>query len=715
MIARPLILAALAALSATAVEAEDVALRSPRDDAYIRSIIGLDFKKHQQVMKELGIAIKDDVLSCICRAANYGSSSTSQFYHPDTIGEFNRRYSCNHPGPPCVVSGYGCTRHPFPTDSTLWDKCAARFPGSENIMQEMLRASRAIGGGKDDLADALKACRRSYQAERDLRLGAYDRAGYDYLKRKGIKLLPEPESVAKRFDDRARASLAVSSEKMRDQSKKAREELDKAILDTVGGKLFSDAKVKENASAVAQAASDLLALRLEETQMRIRALKKESDGHARGITFGEDHRLKNMREANSEIAQLERQASKLSSDKSQLDSFVKGLATAGDLLTLEQKINGAKSGGAREAADLVLHVGTMAQGYLNDFATGRNALGKSAGEALRRGVSPDLLQRFEKLQDRVAAVNTLNNALTGAVNLANKGMQAYSYYEKIDAARRKAEDLARSGDFNAAQTQMLNALRYGATAANIAADFMPPIVSDYARLCGDALKIPQATLAIINKSRDRADVLADLYGSQAGSDAVTYFQKAYPGAHLDREHYLFREAGLNGYRIDKGDRASGDGLPAYAVIPDADIAPYYFDERGYNTLREAAFLFPIATGKRMTDGDLADMFARSNGQVPDIADLRQKADTALRKAAEEKAMADMLGLKVIDDRTRGDLVSFRLLMSETLPKSCILSPDQQKRLFDSYRQAEGRDKVTEYLQNYGARLKEAEAAAQARQ
>jgi hypothetical protein len=85
----------------------------------------LNHSKLGQVLDNLGIGATGDLMNCLCRQAGYGSSSTAQFYHPDTIGEYNRTYSCSQPGDPCVVSGFGCTRHPLPSWPEPWEYCMA--------------------------------------------------------------------------------------------------------------------------------------------------------------------------------------------------------------------------------------------------------------------------------------------------------------------------------------------------------------------------------------------------------------------------------------------------------------------------------------------------------------------------------------------------------------------------------------------------------------
>ncbi|MGE4442418.1 MAG: hypothetical protein AB7D27_13160 [Desulfomicrobium sp.] len=85
----------------------------------------LNHKKMENVFEHLGVAPSQEFLNCLCRSAGYGSPGTAQIYHPDTIGDYNPKYSCNKPGDPCVVSGFGCMRYPLPSDSGIWEACLA--------------------------------------------------------------------------------------------------------------------------------------------------------------------------------------------------------------------------------------------------------------------------------------------------------------------------------------------------------------------------------------------------------------------------------------------------------------------------------------------------------------------------------------------------------------------------------------------------------------
>ena len=77
------------------------------------------------VLGYLGVMPPKDMLDCICVSGAYGSPQTAREYHPDTVGDYDPRYECNHPGPPCIVAGFGCTRHPLPADPQKWSTCAA--------------------------------------------------------------------------------------------------------------------------------------------------------------------------------------------------------------------------------------------------------------------------------------------------------------------------------------------------------------------------------------------------------------------------------------------------------------------------------------------------------------------------------------------------------------------------------------------------------------
>lgn len=90
----------------------------------METLLALPHDELVNVLGVLKILPPDDMMTCICQRAAYGQMGTTQIYHPDTYGEYDPRYECNKPGPPCIVSGYGCTRNPLPSDPAIWKDCA---------------------------------------------------------------------------------------------------------------------------------------------------------------------------------------------------------------------------------------------------------------------------------------------------------------------------------------------------------------------------------------------------------------------------------------------------------------------------------------------------------------------------------------------------------------------------------------------------------------
>jgi hypothetical protein len=83
----------------------------------------MNHTKIEAVFKSIGFSSSLNFFNCVCRTRRYGSSTASQYYHPGTIGDYNPKYSCNHPGDPCIVSGGGCLRYPLPQERKYWDPC----------------------------------------------------------------------------------------------------------------------------------------------------------------------------------------------------------------------------------------------------------------------------------------------------------------------------------------------------------------------------------------------------------------------------------------------------------------------------------------------------------------------------------------------------------------------------------------------------------------
>lgn len=97
------------------------------------AIFALPHDQLLAVLRTLGITPPKNLLNCVCRSAGYGSPQTSQFYHPDTFGQYDKRYVCQRPGEPCIVAGYGCLRFPLPGNPSIWATCAAEVAGPGEV------------------------------------------------------------------------------------------------------------------------------------------------------------------------------------------------------------------------------------------------------------------------------------------------------------------------------------------------------------------------------------------------------------------------------------------------------------------------------------------------------------------------------------------------------------------------------------------------------
>lgn len=99
--------------------------KATKPPAAVDQALKLPHDKLMTLLKRIGTTPSQKFMDCLCRAGGYGNSGTGQFYHPDTLGTYDERYSCQHPGDPCIVQGYGCTRHPLPSDPEAWKSCGA--------------------------------------------------------------------------------------------------------------------------------------------------------------------------------------------------------------------------------------------------------------------------------------------------------------------------------------------------------------------------------------------------------------------------------------------------------------------------------------------------------------------------------------------------------------------------------------------------------------
>lgn len=131
--------------SAVSAQDEDKGLpqRNERDTHAVERWIGLAHDRQLLVLQSLGVRVPQDFFSCVCKAGGFGQPGTRQYYHPGVIGKPDDRYACQRPGPPCVVEGYGCTRHDLPTNRKDFEDCAALIAkevGHGNPLDNILSA-----------------------------------------------------------------------------------------------------------------------------------------------------------------------------------------------------------------------------------------------------------------------------------------------------------------------------------------------------------------------------------------------------------------------------------------------------------------------------------------------------------------------------------------------------------------------------------------------
>ena len=94
-----------------------------------RYLSQLNHAKMEKLMQRLGKKAPDSFYNCLCRADGGGAAAgVGVSYHPQPVKPYNKRYSCNREGPPCMASGMGCWRFPLPNDEKIWAACMKANP-----------------------------------------------------------------------------------------------------------------------------------------------------------------------------------------------------------------------------------------------------------------------------------------------------------------------------------------------------------------------------------------------------------------------------------------------------------------------------------------------------------------------------------------------------------------------------------------------------------
>lgn len=120
----------------------DADTAAAKKDHIIDRLARLDYDKLKLVLDHMEVTPPRSLYECMCAAARYHSSSAASVFSPEQyLQPYDERYSCHQPGPPCIVAGNGCTRHPLPSDPEIWKTCMQleQMPGGERLDDMLLR------------------------------------------------------------------------------------------------------------------------------------------------------------------------------------------------------------------------------------------------------------------------------------------------------------------------------------------------------------------------------------------------------------------------------------------------------------------------------------------------------------------------------------------------------------------------------------------------
>jgi hypothetical protein len=696
------ILAIIATLALTVGPAlAQQAARGPAEEKVLQGVIMLPHERQLEVMKRLGVKPEGGFLNCLCAQAGYGSSSTQQFYHPDTIGEYNKAYSCSQPGAPCVVSGFGCMRYPLPSDGKIWERCATanRPEGGKTVLDSILAGAAGRGGARAaDVRKALADCRANWENQVDTRsvLAPYD--GFDYLSARGVPVLPPPPKLAAKMKSEAELAQAKIVERLREKEKVAEEQLQDSLTSQVAASIF---KNKDNHIAAATLARELTELEAGDVRREIEKLTAQQKNLK--IPAGQE-KTWTYTSIQSEIDGKKARMAQYERDQKHLKEFILAVDAAQDIKDLSEHYENATGGDPRKAAGAIHGTGEIVQKYLDLYREHRDELaGELADAAATEGLTDAQQKLFQSMTTQNEVMKGASQAMGETLKAGSWAMKTWDGYQSFKQSLAEAERMNDAGNYTAAQARMLQAFTTMSKLSEAASGYLPPGISDLVGFYGEAMKTPAAMDAILREAVNRSEEHAEVTGDQANTPAMRAYQDAHPGTSLQREDYLYRKAGLQAYRMDN----DASDKP-YVLIPKADGAPIYLSAANYEKLMQMAYYYPIAEGRRMTDADVLRMLGTMGDKgTVNVEDMRRKADAALKSAAGDQKIADRFGQKTISNDDAKMWTEFERLMSDSLPARCALDAKTQKRLFGSFLESE-RGAVTTYLSDLGARLKAAE-------
>jgi hypothetical protein len=687
-----------------ALQAQDAPARTAAQDRVMTELFSLPHDRLMTSMKALGVTPSEEYLSCVCRAAGYGTSSTQQYYHPGTIGEYDKRYSCQHPGDPCVVSGFGCTRHTLPSDPKIWESCTAAQPSQDGvaITDAVLAgiAARETASVKTrDFGKLYAECRARHRALEKTDAARIPFDGAAYLQAQGIRILASPPKIAARH--KADAQTAQAS--VQEQMQQLREDLKVSVEANLAAQIFG--QVAQNPDTYTEAADtvlDYVKLMQWERKARLEALsgavatarkRFELDGAGEN---GANSKALNALEMSRRKAEAD--LGTYAREQKVLEQFALGVDTVESLLTAEGIYIAATEGDNRDKAVALMDGAGLVQKYMGKIGDSADEAAQELAELARKGTGEAEYSELLKLRGRAESMADAVSVLSKGIETGTNALEVYDTYKQFEAVMDKAQTYADSGAYADAQRNLLNAFNTLSVLTEKASSIMPPGVSDMAQFYSDAMKTPAMADEFMRKVVDRVDEQAQISGGQAGTQAMRDWVNE-RGADLMRDPYLFREAGLSVYEVDQGRPAK------YAFLPDANGKLIFASQEDYDRIAAMAYYFPIVEGRRMTDADVRQRLDEF-GAVG-VAAMKAEAERKLAEAAANKRVADLVGKPAAATEDWRDWHKFNTLLTTVMPVQCALDRKQEKALFNAWREPDGRERVEQQLTDLGSNLKAA--------
>ena|GEM_PF-7121707 len=662
---------------------------SDADRRALEALLPLNFKKHSAVLEELGIEPSNDFYDCLCRQARYGSSSTRQFFHPGRIGEYDPRYSCNQAGPPCVVSGYGCSRNPLPDDPAIYAYCEARARkagGVEPISAALDALQKRRKPKKPDVVAQYRQCHERFKMQDNLEGYVDTAAALTYLGNSGVPLVSPSGHIAakiRREIDNVATNMARTRTKQRAE---ARDHL----LTTVAKRVLQN---KETYTKTLRGTLSHVQAQRAETKKALEKLGRSMPKVNPNASPDRDA----LRRQNAAMAQkrvLEAKARRLEREADALNRVIGAVGHATTMIDIKNNILAMADGDPRKAAEGAVNTLDIANQYLDDAGLDKAAVG----------------------------------ALDDVVYAGNKALEAHKIYTDMLGVMDSAREMARSGKYTEAQTRLIAGFEALGKIGEATAAYMPPGAEEVMLLYSEAMKTPGAVHKFLTRATERTDEMANFTGSQTHSKAMKATAEKLGDLQVNRDGYLNREAGLAVYADDhpKARMAGTNEKITHVAIPKQDADPIFLTRRQYRRLQEFAYYWPIAHSERMDDADIAAHFGQvGKGGLPSIDALRDTAEAKIEEAARRQKIAEMFGKKTVTTTEERLYGAFEREIKRSLPYGCALDTRTRKALFGAWREdpgdqgtldslwrdltgtpasAEGREAVSIFLQEYGARV-----------